>query len=109
MSDVTVEQKLQLVQQIRSRYSENQYDIRNRERILYEQDYTGQDAPGFRLRLRFLLAGLFFAALVAMDKSHIKVAGITAEMVQRVISADYGEKIDVWVEGLTAVYSSPSK
>ena len=30
-----VEQKLQLVQQVRSRYQENRYDLSNRERILY--------------------------------------------------------------------------
>ena len=35
MSNVTTEQKLQLVQQVRSRYHEDQYDMSNRERLLY--------------------------------------------------------------------------
>lgn len=121
MSNVTVEQKMQLVRQIRSRYSENQYDIHNRERILYGvQDGAkasvtpgefngGEEAAVSRFRLRFFLALLFLTALVVMDKNHIEVAGITAEMVQGVISADYEEEIDAWAEGLAAAYSSPSR
>ena len=35
MSDVTMDQKLQLVQQVRARYHEDQFDLSNRERILY--------------------------------------------------------------------------
>ena len=35
MSDTTMEQKLALVQQVRSNYNKNQYDLINRERILY--------------------------------------------------------------------------
>lgn len=120
MSDVTVEQKLQLLQQIRSRYSENQYDLHNRERILYgqaaggysgkaassapEEQDTGQTPAVSRFRLRLLLAVLFLGALVFMEKNHIEVAGITAEVIQRVISADYEEKIDAWAEGLSRVF-----
>ncbi len=39
-----VEQKLQLVQQVRSRYQENRYDLSNRERILYGRTSEDSDA-----------------------------------------------------------------
>lgn len=41
MSDITVEQKLQLIQQIRSEHSRNQYDMQNREQILYGKSSLG--------------------------------------------------------------------
>lgn len=40
MENISTEQKLQLVQQIRSRYHENRYDLSNRERILYGKAST---------------------------------------------------------------------
>lgn len=105
MSDVTTEQKLQLVQQIRSRHNENRYDMYNREQILYgraAQFYGSPEsselpkAPS-SFRLRFLLAILLFAVVVAMDINEINLAGITTEKIAEVISADFEEKFDEWV------------
>lgn len=122
MSDVTMEQKLQLVRQIRSRYNENQYDMSNRERILYgkfshgsrsmadgrTEDTEAPERISF-FKLRFLLALLFFLTVVVMDTNDMKVAGITTEKIYRAISADYEEKIDEWVEAFAASYSSPQR
>lgn len=105
-----MEQKLQLVQQIRSRYNENRYDMYNRERILYGR--TSPEAwelPGTTefpsrfssLRMRFLLAVLLAAAVIAMDVNGIQVGGVTSEKILEVISMDYEEKIDEWVETLS--------
>lgn len=121
MSDVTMEQKLQLVQQVRSRYHENQYDLSNRERILYGRSSVGfQDEDSLRytgpyyddagqpeqepytfFKGRVWIALFLVAAVIVMDRNHMEIAGITAEKVFEVISADYEEVIETWAEALT--------
>lgn len=124
MSEINREQKLQLVQQVRSRYHENQYDMSNRERILYgkpnlplydrtgssdryemEQDYFG-DKPFSLFRLRLIAAFLLLAAVIIMDRNNLNLAGITAEKIYEVISADYEDKIEEFVETFS-LSSSP--
>lgn len=116
MSDVTMDQKLQLVQQVRARYHEDQYDMSNRERILYGRtditparirsgnpygDPYGNPAPPAEepvsfFRVRFLIAALLLTAVILMDKNGIAVAGVTAEKIFHAISEDYEEKIVEW-------------
>lgn len=112
MSDITMEKRLQLVKQIRSRYNKDQYDLSNRERILYGQTSIrtpdtlsvpddGEAAPeesfsSFRIRL--VVAILLLAAVIAMDVNGVKVAGVAAEEIFQAISADYEELIDQWLE-----------
>ncbi|MDE6167600.1 MAG: hypothetical protein K2G28_03995 [Acetatifactor sp.] len=112
MSNVSTEQKLRLVQQVRSRYSEDQLDLTNRERILYgrssfrsaegpwaEQYPYPEDAPRPSLfKIRLLLALVLFGAVIAMDTSGINVAGITAETIFEAISVDYEDTIDQWID-----------
>lgn len=123
MSDATMEQKLRLVQQVRSRYQEDQYDLSNRERILYGRtsisperavgygsyydDYYqegampgGGEASSFRLRL--FLAMFLVMLVIVMDVNGIAVAGITAEKIYEVISADYEEVLETWVEAISS-------
>lgn len=123
MKDVTMEQKLQLVKQIRSRYNEDQYDMCNREQILYgrsslrdnralhsaEEEGEAPPARGSSFKLRLSAALLFFLMVVLMETNGLKVAGITTEKIYQMISADYEQKIDEWVETFAASYSSPSK
>lgn len=122
MKDVTMEQKLQLVKQIRSRYDEDQYDMCSRERILYGrsslrenrlQHSAGEEeeppARGSSFRLRLSAALLFFLMVVIMETNGLRVAGITTEKIYQMISADYEQKIDEWVEAFAASYSSPSR
>ncbi len=134
MSEITTEQKLRLVQQVRSRYNEDQYDLSNRERLLYGRTGPNADSrerydpdsaaerqsmryeaygdgygnslpsgenPFSFFRLRFLLAALLLAAVIVMDKNGIDVAGITSEKIYEMISADYEEKIELWVEAMS--------
>lgn len=112
MRNVDTERKLQLIQQIRSRYDEDQYDMGNRERILYgresmrSREGNGTDPdwdqpPQSSFRLRVLLAVLLFAAVVAIDTNGTSLWGITAEKVYQIISADYEDKIEEWVETLS--------
>lgn len=112
MKNVSSEQKLQLIQQIRSRYNEDRYDLRDRERILYgresvrpwEEEGTDpeqEQRPQSTLRLRILLAVLLFAAVVMMDSNKTSLGGLTAEKIYQIISADYEEKLEAWVETLS--------
>lgn len=125
MSEISMEQKLQLVQQVRSRYHEDRYDLSNRERLLYgktslmpdRQEYPayrntpyedtyGQaplsgESPLSFFRVRFVIAGLLLAAVIIMDRNGINVAGITTDKIYEMISADYEEKIEEWVEAMS--------
>ena len=94
-----MEQKLQLVQQIRSRYHENQYDLSNREKILYGR--TGavqpgslypepeleQPHPSSLFRVRLLMALLLFGLVVAR--------------ILEAISADYEDTLNQWIETMS--------
>ena len=44
-----------------------------------------------------------------MDTNNIKVAGITVERIYQVISADYEEKLEVWMETLADSYNNPQR
>lgn len=108
------DRKLQLVQQIRSRYHENQYDMSNIERILYGRtsvfnrpDYDEDTLPDSEdgslssFKLRFFIALMLFGIVVFMDRSHTAIGGITSEKLYGMISADYEEKIEDWVEAMS--------
>lgn len=108
MSDASTEKRLQLLKQIRSRYNADQYDMSNREKILYgrsSRSIEGSETPQeegmepenpvfFRLRLA-LAAGLL-GLVIFMDVNGISVAGITAERIFQAISADFEEAIETW-------------
>lgn len=115
-----MEQKLRLVQQVRSRYHENQYDLSNRERILYGKTSTGfqnedslrygepyyddtlrpEEEPFTFWKLRMWIALFLVTVVIVMDRNHMEVAGITAEKIFEVISADYEEVIETWADAL---------
>lgn len=111
MRNTDTERKLELVQQIRSRYDEDMYDLNSRERILYGRESIrprepyGSDpdseAPQSSFRLRVLLAVLLFAAVVTIDTNKAAPWGITAERIYQAISADYEERIEEWAETLS--------
>ncbi len=113
MKNVSSEQKLELIQQIRSRYNEDRYDLRDRERILYgresvrpwEEDGADpeQERPQSTFRLRVLLAVLLFAAVVMIDSNKTSLWGLTAEKIYQILSADYEDKLEEWVETLSQV------
>ncbi len=114
MRDVTTEQRLRLIQQVRSRYNENQYDLSNRERILYGKSFSGEIADSERqenpeayprpfssFKLRLLIAVLLGAAVISMDRNQIKIAGITSAQIYQAISADFEENIEKMAAALS--------
>lgn len=121
MNDTTMEQKLQLVQQVRSRYQEDQFDMSNRERILYGRTSITPERAGYAapysdsywegqmpaerstsFRIRLFLAVFLVLTVIIMDKNDMALAGITSEKVYEVISADYEDVLETWVEALSA-------
>ena len=109
ISNNNTEKRLQLLKQIRSRYSEDQRDLTKRELILYgrssrpvsedlEQEVPSDAEHASFFRIRLVLAILVFAAVIFMDMNGIEMAGITAEKIFQAISADYEEVLDSWTE-----------
>lgn len=118
MSDFSVEQKLELVQQVRSRYYRNQSDLMNREQILYGKALTRTPETEFHqpqlssettqeplitdntVKLRYALAAVLVLLIILFDKSGTTIAGISMEQVFSAIENDYEEAIDAWVSTL---------
>ncbi len=111
MDDTTIEKKLQLVQQIRSQYNRNQYDMSNRERILYGRGDVKQlitDANNNEeilvsesFKIRSVLAALLFIMVVVFDMFEITPAGIEMKQVFNIIAADYQENMTAFMDAMT--------
>ncbi len=98
MSNINTEQKLQIVQQIRSQYNQNKYDMSNRERILYHKTTTNEYAPisssgNESLKSRFALSVIIFIFVILFDFFKINPAGIEMQQIFDVIATDYQENI----------------
>lgn len=118
MSDFSVEQKLELVQQVRSRYYRNQSDLMNREQILYGKALTRTPETEFHqpqlssqttqeplitdntVKLRYALAAVLMLLIILFDRSGTTIAGISMQQVFSAIENDYEEAIDAWVSTL---------
>lgn len=114
MSDVTTEQKLRLIQQVRSRYNQNQVDLSDRERIIYGKSFSkvpyneretiaadDADPHPSSFKLRLMIALLLGAMVISMDRNDIKIAGITSDQIYQAISADFEENIEKMVAAMT--------
>lgn len=101
MSEISTEQKLQLIQQVRSQYQENKCSLSSREQILYGNREEKQLHSTFGLR--FLAALFLCAAVIFMEQNQTEIAGITAEQVYQAISADFEEEIEKLAETLSAL------
>lgn len=109
MNHISTEQKMELVHQVRSKYNRDQYDLSNRERILYgrstarpQNDYheslsgyepygdPDQEAPVSTFRLRLLLALIVGIGIILLDGYGIKLGGISTDQIFEAIAEDYG-------------------
>lgn len=107
MSDISVDKKLQLVQQVRSQYNRNQYDLRSREQILYGRSSTvratahdelpvyGNDTgsedglPKSTFKLRFLAALILVVAVMVFDNNGHTLLGIDTRQIFAAISENF--------------------
>lgn len=113
MSDIPVEKKLELINQIRSQYNRNQNDMWNREQLLYGRHqgmesafYTEACRPGQEkgrprvssFKMRMLLALLLLAGIIGLHRGGVELAGVAMEEVFQVISEDYYQEAVQLVE-----------
>lgn len=113
MEEISTEQKLQLVQQIRSQYNRNRYDMNHREQILYgrtsllkESSTSEAEADvaltSVSLKFRCALAALLFIFTVVSDFFGIKPLGLEMQQIFKYIAADYRESMIDYVETLSS-------
>lgn len=109
MSDFSVEKKLELVQQVRSKYYQNQSDMMNREQILYGRSEKENEEEGIfkdgTLKLRYALAAVLAATIILFDRSGQSLGGISMEEIFTAIETDYEKAIEAWI----AVSNSDTK
>lgn len=112
MSDTTMEQKLALIQQVRSSHDRNQFDLTNREKILYGKTSSrrylqngfydtpyknpdeAEDTSMVFFKLRFMIAAILVAAIILLDLRGGSFAGITTGEMFDAIARDYTSEID---------------
>lgn len=115
MSEITIEKKLELMQQVRARNEQNRFDMCRREQILY-----GRTSPEFvsderswekntyvddneeeglqTFPLRILLSLGLFLLIIIGDISGRSFMGINAKQCFEAIAVDYESSITEWVD-----------
>ena len=105
MGNFTMEQRLQLVNQVRSRYDQDQNDLYRREQLLYGKtsnrafdlepdgtvsgDGTESTAGVGFFRLRLLAALVMFVLILALDRNGRDLFGMSTEQIFQSIAKDY--------------------
>jgi hypothetical protein len=99
-----LDKKLQLVHQVRSQYDRNQYDLQNRERILYGKEGTyypdleygeeGELSSPMRIstfKLRLLVAAVVLFGLLILDKSGMEIMGYSTQEIFGYLNQDFSK------------------
>ncbi len=107
MANISVEQKLTMLNQLRSRYDNNQADLMRREQILYGRtspvqsaDFNnnrsieeGVSADSFPVRgyfrLRLLIAAILAVLLILSDQKGKDFLGVSTSRIYKLIEEDY--------------------
>ncbi len=109
MEEISTEQKLQLVQQIRNQHQSNQYDMYHRERVLYDKmpgavAESDANTGGMEYRrFRGAIAALLFIFTIVFDLFGVQPFGYAMEEVFGVIAVDYREEVETFAAGLITV------
>ncbi|MBQ8233046.1 MAG: hypothetical protein IJZ34_14150 [Lachnospiraceae bacterium] len=126
MGNISTEQKLQLIRQVRSQHSRDQSDLMARERLLYGRtgDYLHEgyrerpkafitaagdsyeglyddmpaNPPGRNMfALRLLAALVLLVLFILTDKNNSPFLGISTSEVFSMIENDYYEQLEEWI------------
>ena len=123
LKETTVDQKLELIRQVRSQYRQNQNDLMHRESILYdrplrsiantEESFSSDDTyyepyqiqkkgsqTSGTLKIRYVLAFSLTALVILFHQNQIKPAGINMEQVFLTLEQDYEDIIMSWSRSL---------
>lgn len=101
MAEISREQKLELVRQIKTQYHQNQYDLYNREHLLYA---TTSDIPqqntknntSDSLKFRSVVTILIFIIIVLFDSFGIGPEGMEIKQLFEFLQTDYMESFSGW-------------
>lgn len=111
MSEITVEKKLELMRQIRSKSERDRFDMSRREQILYGktsepvanpipyysvESNEEEELPTFPLRT--LLAIAIFLMIIICDMSGKSFLGMQTTECFEAIAKDYESSITAWVD-----------
>ena len=95
MDQITTEQKLQLLEQIHSRYEQNQFDIKRREHILFgtsssslEQDWELQSNKS-TLKIRSAIALMLLVIIILLDIEGANFFGVDSLQVFSTLKLNY--------------------
>ena len=120
MSEISVEKKLELMRQIRSKNERDRFDMSRREQIIYgkSMDYSAarstiyipeemneeEELPTFPLRALFAVA--LFLLIIVCDMSGKSFMGIQSAQCFEAIATDYESSISAWVDAASANVNS---
>ena len=121
MSNISVEKKLELLQQIRSRNQRDRYDMFHRENLVYGrtrtflpddmedmEEFDGEYGERFQsFPLRVLLALGLFLMIIVCDMSGRSFLGIQMNQCFSAIAEDYESSISAWVDAASSNVSDP--
>ncbi len=110
MSEITIEKKLELMRQIRSKNERDRFDMSRREQIVYgksmepvsqatyltEKSDEENALPTFPLRA--LLAVTLFLLIIICDMSGKSFMGMETKECFEAIATDYESSITAWVD-----------
>ncbi len=99
MSEITVDKKLELMHQIRSRNERDRMDMSRREMIVYGASKEAEPEEELStFPVRILLSVALFLLIVVCDLSGKSILGINAAQCFQVIGQDYESSITAWVD-----------
>lgn len=106
MLDLSVEQKLEIVRQIKDQYNQNQFDLSNRKRILYgtidsyEYGYEKEQIERMdvvthkaKFSIRVMLSIILLTAYILCDILQVSPYGIDMHQIYQIIASDYSETV----------------
>lgn len=112
MGNISVEQKLCMLNQLRTRYDKDMTDLMRREEILYGKtssvsnmlrtsDYSVENEPGSNsipvrstFRLRLLMAAILAVLLILSDRRGQAYFGVSTSQIYTLIERDYLTQIE---------------
>ena len=111
MDDITTEKKLELIHQIRSQHNKNQYDLSNREHILYgktsyrttvDREIVPEEiATSESLKFRSVLAGMLLVFAILFDYFGVQPGGMQMQQIFNMIAADYQENVSSFINTMS--------
>ena len=100
MDEISREQKLALVRQIKTQYHQNQYDLSNREQLLYAAseipEQNAKNNTSGSLKFRSVVALLLFLLIVMFDSFDISPAGMEINQLFEFLQTDYLKSFSGW-------------